>query len=156
MQVISSRQTFFIRKVFPVIWFGFLAVFCALAANAGAWKEPAFFIGPLAMAVAGFVVMRLLVRDLADEVRDGGGFLVVRRGGDEERVALANVMNVGMSQFTNPRRLSLRLRRPGRFGDEVVFIPKSGFQLNPFARNKVAEDLIARADRARNEAGCRP
>ena len=144
------------KKVFPAIWFGLLAVFCASAATAGAWKEPMFFIGPLVMAVVGFFVMRKLVWDLADEVRDGGSFLVVRRGSDEERVPLSNVMNISMSQLTNPKRLSLRLRKAGRFGDEIVFIPKSGFQLNPFARNKVAEDLIARADRARNEAPAKP
>jgi hypothetical protein len=156
MQVISSRQTFFMKKVFPALWFGFLAFFCVSAATAGAWKEPVFFIGPVIMAAVGFVVMRLLVWDLADEVRDGGSFLVVCRGGDEERLLLSNVMNVGMSQFTNPKRLSLRLRKTGRFGDEVVFIPKSGFQLNPFARNKVAEDLIVRIDRARNGGSTSP
>lgn len=156
MQVISSRQTFFMKKVFPALWFGVLAFFCATAAKAGAWKEPVFFIGPVIMAIVGVVVMRLLVWNLADEVSDGGSFLVVRRGGDEERLPLSNVMNVGMSQFTNPRRLSLRLRKPGRFGDEIVFIPKSGFQLNPFARNKVAEGLIARVDRARNGGSTSP
>ncbi|WP_417472933.1 hypothetical protein [Luteimonas mephitis] len=156
MQLISSRQTFFFKKVFPVFWFGFLVVFCALAATQGAWKEPAFFIVPLIMAVAGFVMMRVLVRDLADEVLDGGRFLVVRRGGEEERLALSNVINVDMSQFTNPKRLTLRLRKPGRFGSEVVFLPKSGIQLNPLARNKVAEDLIVRADRARSEASSSP
>jgi hypothetical protein len=61
-------------------------------------------------------------------------------------------MNVSISQFTNPRRLSLRLRTPGKFGDEIVFIPKSSFQLNPFARNPVAEKLIARVDQFRNSA----
>ena len=50
----------------------------------------------------------------------------------------------------------LPVRKPGRFGSEVVFTPESGIQLNPLARNKVAGDLIVRADRARNEASSSP
>ena len=47
--------------------------------------------------------------------------------------------------------MSLRLRRPGKLGDEIVFIPKSTFQLNPFARNPVAEKLMARVDQLRTQ-----
>jgi hypothetical protein len=156
VNIISSTQTFLMKKVFPVFWFGFLAVFMVMGGVGGAWKDPLFVVVPLFMAAIGFLLMRKLVWNLADEVRDGGDVLLVRRGGDEERVPLSNVMNVGMSQFTNPKRLALRLRKPGKFGDEVVFIPKSGLQFNPFARNKVAEDLIARVDRLRNHDGSGP
>ena len=152
MDIISSGQTFFLKKVVPLFWFGFLVLFFVIGMMGNAWKDPMFFIGPIFMVVIGFVVMRMLIWNLADEVRDGGDYLLVRRGGKEERLPLSNVMNVGMSQFSNPRRLTLRLRKPGVLGDEVVFIPKSGFQLNPFARNKVAEDLIVRVDRLRNQA----
>ena len=101
------------------------------------------------MLLFGFFLFRKLIWDIADDVRDGGSFLLVRKGSVEERVSLDNVMNVSMSQFTNPRRVSLRLRKPGMFGDEIVFIPKSTFQLNPFARNPVAEKLMARVDQLR-------
>jgi hypothetical protein len=45
--------------------------------------------------------------------------------------------------------VTLRLAKPGRFGDEIAFVPLSGFNLNPFATNRVAEDLIVRVDAAR-------
>lgn len=106
---------------------------------------------PLPMVGFGFFLMRQLIWPLADEVLDGGSFLVVRRRGEEERVLLSNIVNVAMSQFTNPRRLSLRLRNPGKFGDEIVFIPATSYQWNPFARNPIAEQLIKRVDQARQE-----
>jgi hypothetical protein len=150
MERISSTQTFFMKKVFPAFWLGFVALFLVVGGVAGAWKEPMFVIQPLVMLAIGILLFRKLVWDLVDEVRDGGSFLIVRKGSLEERVPLANVMNVSVSQYTNPRRLTLRLRNAGKFGDEIVFIPKSTFQINPFARNPVAEALIQRIDRLRN------
>ena len=154
MEVLSSRLTFFSKRVFPVFWIGFVVVFLGIGLATGAWaRDPAFFVGPVLMIVIGTIVFRMLLWNLADEVRDGGGFLVVRKGSVEERVPLSNIMNVSMSQFTNPRRLSLRLRTPGKFGDEVVFIPRQPvFQFNPFARNAIAESLIRRVDDARHGA----
>ena len=58
-------------------------------------------------------------------------------------------MNVSASTMVNPPRVTLRLVQPGKFGSEVVFSPKTGFTLNPFAKSEVAEDLIERVDRAR-------
>ncbi len=109
-----------------------------------------FVIQPLLMAAFGFFLFRKLLWDLADEVRDGGNYLLVRRGSVEDRIALASVMNVDSSQFTNPRRITLRLRSASKLGDQIVFIPKTSFQLNPFARNPVAEALILRIDRLRH------
>jgi hypothetical protein len=150
---VISTSTFFIKKVFPVFWIGIILVISSTAIASGALSEaPFFLVGPVLMLAIGVFVFRKFVWDLADEVKDGGSFLIVRRGDVEDRVQLSNVMNVSMTQFTNPPRLSLRLRTPGKFGDEVVFIPKQqAFRFNRFARNPVAEDLIQRVDRARLE-----
>lgn len=155
MEQISSGQTFFVKKVFPVLWFG-IVLTIALAGIGSVREQPQTFVFAAAMVVMGSVLFRKLIWGLADDVRDGGTFLLVRRSGVEERVPLANVMNVSMSQFSNPRRLTLRLRTPGRFGDEVTFIPKQPpFRLNPFARNAVAEKLIARVDAVRLQGAAR-
>ncbi|MBS0463972.1 MAG: hypothetical protein JSS03_03175 [Proteobacteria bacterium] len=98
------------------------------------------------------VIYRKMIWDLADEVKDGGSYLLVRRGATEVRVPLAEIINVSMSQYTNPPRLSLRLAKPCKLGDEIVFMPtRQGLGLNPFTRNPVAEDLMQRVDRARRE-----
>jgi len=154
-----SRPTFFLKRVFPALWLGGVGVGAVVAAtaffsgkDAGGHPLPIMvLVVPLLMLVLGFTLFRKLIWDLADEVEDFGDYLRVRRGSVEERVNLVDVMNVSMNQFSNPRRLSLRLRKPGAFGDEIVFIPQTqGLRLNPFARNPIAERLIQRVDRLRS------
>lgn len=152
MTKISSKHVFFYKKVFPVIWFGFLAVFVGVAIIAGAFaKAPLFLLGPGVMAVFGFVLMKKLVWDLVDEVYDCGDFLLVKNRGEEDRVPLSNVMNVSASINMNPPRVTLRLVKPGKFGSEISFSPVRTFTLNPFKKNPMVEDLIVRVDKARSK-----
>ena len=151
MTRISSKTTFFYKRVFPVLWFGFLAVFVAIAlASGAALKSPVFLAGPCLMAVLGFFLVKKLLGSLADEVYDCGDSLLIRSRGVEERVALSNIMNVSASTNMNPPRITLRLVTPGKFGPEVTFSPVARFTLNPFARNPVADDLMVRVDQARS------
>ncbi|MGH8106673.1 MAG: hypothetical protein ACREO2_10160, partial [Arenimonas sp.] len=71
------------------------------------------------------------------------------KGGVEDQIPLQDIMNVSMSMGTNPQRLSLRLRKVGKLGNEVAFLPVRNFSFNPFAKNAIAEDLIVRVDCAR-------
>lgn len=151
MKKISSGSTMFYKKVFPLIWFGFLAFFVVTAVTGGAIQDGQwiFLVMPGFMAVFGFFLMKKLVWDLVDEVHDCGDSLLVRKGNEEERIALSNIMNVSASTNMNPPRITLRLVRPGRFGADVSFSPPSRISFNPFAKNPVAEDLIVRVDKAR-------
>jgi hypothetical protein len=144
-------MTFVFKKLFPAFWFGFLLLSFVLSVYQNQWaRDPTFFAVLPLMVLFGIFAFRKWLWPLADEVRDGGSFLVVRKGGTEQRVMLTDIINVDMSSLTKPRRLSLRLRTPGKFGDEILFLPKmSGLQLNPFSRNPVAEALIKRVDVAR-------
>jgi hypothetical protein len=154
METLSSAQTTFSKRVFPVLWIGMLVLLVFIAIASHGWRQqPMMLAAPAFMGVVGVFLFRKLVWDLADEVQDGGSYLLVRKGNIEERVQLANVMNISFSMFANPRRLSLRLRTPGKLGDEISFIPKSPFfGFNPFGRNPVFENLIARVDQARLQA----
>ncbi len=148
---ISSRQTFFVKRVFPVLWFGMVVLSLAAGlagARAGKAVPAPVFIVPLVLFVVGYAVMRRLVHDLADEVFDEGDALRVRFGSDEERIALADIINVGYTQFVNPPRITLTLRQPGRFGREVSFSPPQSF-FAPFVRNRLASELIERVEAAR-------
>ena len=150
MKKISSKLTTVNKKVFPALWFGFLAIFLVISLESGAADHDVmFFVVPVLLAVFGYFLMKKLIWDLADEVYDCGDFLLVRNGGDEDRIALANVMNVSPSTFTNPPRITLRLVNPSKWGTEIAFSPATEFTLNPFARNPLADDLIVRVDRAR-------
>jgi hypothetical protein len=151
---ISSRNTFFVKRVFPVLWLGGVALFLATALAGGmrAKAQPplVFFVVPFLMFGFGYWLMRRLVFDLADAVYDEGDALRVRLGGEEERILLANIINISYSGLTNPARATLTLREPGRFGKEVTFSPVQKV-LGPLLRtsNPIISDLIERADAAR-------
>jgi hypothetical protein len=152
MNKISSGRTFFQKRLFPVFWFGIIAVVMLgmLAAYLqGGPKAPPLpiFLGPAFMLVIGFVLMKFLVFDLVDEVYDCGDHLLVKNGGKEERVFLSNIVNISFQNFTNPQRLTLTLRQPGILGKEITFMPKTRMMF--FKRNPLVDELIERVDRAR-------
>ncbi|HTV04491.1 MAG TPA: hypothetical protein VME86_03920 [Acidobacteriaceae bacterium] len=150
MERISAGGTLFQKRIFPVIWFGFLAFFFAMAlagAKNGTGPFAFILIVPVFLAVVGFVVMKKSIWNTADEVLDAGDSLIVRKGGEQEQIPLSNIINIGGSPWSGPPRVTLKLRVPGRFGDEVSFYPRQTFM--SFQRNAVVEDLIRRVDAAR-------
>jgi len=146
-----SRSTLLYKRLFPVFWFGFLAFIVATGFTHGpmAAEQWIFLLIPCFLAVVGVVIMRRFIWDLMDEVHDGGDYLLVRKGSEEERIALSNIMNVNVTLHMNPQRITLRLVKPGRFGPEISFTPVTRFGFNRFAKNPVAEDLMVRAYEAR-------
>jgi hypothetical protein len=148
MQRISSSMTFFYKRIFPVIWFGFLLVFIVVSVSrTSADQVLPFVIVPLAMMGFGFWIMKKLVFNLVDEVLDAGDALVVRNGGQQERIALADIKNVNYSPYMSPPQVTLAVRRRTVFGDTVTFcapVSVVGFWSSP-----VIEELINRVDEAR-------
>jgi hypothetical protein len=55
--------------------------------------------------------------NLVDEVFDLGDALLVRNGGQEERIALADIKNVNFFPYMSPPQVTLSLRRPSVFGE---------------------------------------
>ena len=154
MDRISSRWTGFTKWVLPGLWVGLALFFIVGAAIDGVWqKDPLFVLAPLFMIVAGIVMFRVYLWNLADSVDDHGTYLVARRRGVEVRVALDNVMNVSYSSFSNPKLVTLRLVQPCALGKEIAFIPKTSFTFNPFAKIEIAEALMERAFAARAKRG---
>lgn len=148
---ITGPSTFFYKWLFPLLFFGFLCLFVSIAFfGPPARPRLVFLVPPLLMLVFGYLLMRKLVWDLADEVWDGGDHLVVVLSGQRETVPLANIMNVSASTLINPPRITLRLIHPGRLGQEIIFSPPRNSLFNPFARNTVADDLTERVFRARS------
>jgi hypothetical protein len=150
MKKISASLAFY-KWIFPPIWLGALAFFTVEEVRRGAVAEGRWMALAILcfMATFGLLLMKKLVWDLADEVEDYGDSLLVRKGGEEERIPLSNIMNVSAALYMNPPRITLRLVRPGRFGDEISFCPQTPFSFNPFAKHRVADDLMLRVDRAR-------
>jgi hypothetical protein len=152
MERISSRMTFFSKRFFPTIWFGFLGVFILVAfvgKNSKGNLPPFALIMPLIMGAFGYFICKKLLWDLADEVTDSGDSLIVRFGHEQEQIPLTNIINVSYSYMINPPRVTLTLRTPSRFGEEISFTPLQRFTLNPFARSPIVAELIRRVDAAR-------
>jgi hypothetical protein len=150
---ISSRNTFFLKRVLPTLVFGVLALGIAaplllIRGGLAALPWPAF-IAPLAMGVIFYLLLKRLVFDLADEVIDEGDALRVRFGEEVERVPLGEIINVSYAGVTNPPRITLTLRNAGRFGREITFSPLQGFLSPLFRPNPLVGDLIERVDSAR-------
>jgi hypothetical protein len=149
MKEISSGQTFFLKKIFPFIWYGVLIAVAVAALATGSWKaEPQAVLAPVLMMLVGYFVMPLGIRDLADQVLDDGSFLLVRKGRVKQRIALEEIEDVHVTRTDNPARLTLKLRVPGKLGKQVVFIPK-GVVLMPFCKHPLGAELSARIKRVR-------
>jgi hypothetical protein len=151
MRRISSRSTYSYKRIFPVFWFGFLALVIVIplftAPHVDLTAIFPFAIIPVVMIFVGYFIMKKLVFDLVDEIWDDGAALVVKNSGQEQRIALADIKNVSYSPWVNPPRVTLLLRRRTVFGDQVTFCAPLRFV--SFSRSPIIDDLIDRIDAAR-------
>lgn len=152
MTRISSKSTYFQKRIVPVVWFGLLLAFASVAMGL---RLPVLLIGALVMGVVGFFVMKKRVWDLADEVYDCGDSLLVRYRGVEERILMTAIESVNASTTVNPRRVVLQLNPAGPWGAQIAFIPMSALRLNHFANNPIAQDLAARVRGAKESSAHR-
>jgi hypothetical protein len=151
MRRISSRMTFYYKRIFPAFWFGFLILFVVAPIVFGQRPPPlSFLIVPVIMLVMSFFIMKKLVFDLVDEVWDAGDALLVKNQGQEERISLGNISNVSYSAYMNPARVTLSFRNPGVFGRQLTFAAPVRFV--PFATSPVINELIERVDAVRRRA----
>jgi len=154
MQRISSALTFFYKRAFPFLIFPvFIAAGLITAAKSGA---DLFSLLVFAFAlIIGYAGMKLIgLFDLVDEVLDAGDALIVRNGGREERVSLADIIDVsytkptlGRPQLGHLHPVTLRLRRPSQFGDQLTFFPRVTF----WGKGAVIEELNWRILAAREK-----
>ena len=150
MKLISSKATFFYKRVFPAIWLAFPSL-AILGLLAGAVRQNhsslRFILVPVGMAAFGYFLFKRLLFDLVDEVYDLGHALLIRNRGKDVEVPLSNVINVGSASFQNPPRITLTLREPCELGKEITFMPPHRW--NPFSESPLAKELIERVDAAR-------
>ena len=147
MKRLTSRVTYYQKKIFPAFWFGFLGLFVCVALVTGAVNSSLgliFILVPAFMAAIGYVIMKKLVFDLIYEVYDEGETLLFRDKGKEVRVNLADIKNVSYSWMVSPPRVTLSIRYMTELGDKLSFSPPASF-----IKNKDIEELIDRIDKAR-------
>ncbi|OAI52607.1 hypothetical protein AYO44_16535 [Planctomycetaceae bacterium SCGC AG-212-F19] len=127
-----------------MIWFGFLGFMTLILVPSvvQAQAPPPVVLITVGMGVFGYFLMRLLVWPLLDEVYLDGDDVVVRNKGEEDRFPFSNVINVQGSEMLNPERITLNLKQPCLFGNEIKFMPPSRWF--KFGRHPLADELINR------------
>lgn len=150
MKRINSSSTFFLKRVFPALWFGSLAMFLMIAVLIP--SEPGFgfvfALIPLVMAIFGYFLFKALLFDLLDEVYDEGDSLLFRNSGQEVRVYLKDIKNVSYVTIMNPPRVTFSVRSDTLFGKDLSMAAPTTFI--PFKKNEEVAELIERIDRARS------
>jgi hypothetical protein len=86
MLLMSSKMTFFYKRISPIIWFGLLSVFFLIGLLK---RDVPFLVVLVLMVIISYQFMKKQVSNLVDAVFDVGDALLVRSGGREERIALA-------------------------------------------------------------------
>lgn len=131
--------------MFPLFAAGLL--FVALFAGA--------LFGDAASALFVFVAVSLFllftrrwISRLADEVRDGGSFLFVRRGEIEDKVYLNDIERIDYELHFPPPRVCIIRRSPGPFGRKIEFLGDEwAFRL--ISEPKLVRELRERVERSR-------
>jgi len=140
-----------LERIFPVLFFGVVAMLFLVGLFRVVDSDPIlylpFVIVPVLMGIFSYQYIKKFSFNLVDEVLDVGDALLVRSGGREERIALADITNVNYLPYGNPSQVSLSLRRPSVFGDTIVFCGPTRFM--PLSSDPIIEKLIHRIDAAR-------
>ena len=142
---LSSKTTYFYKRIFVVWWFGFSAFLfaCMVFAKLQGQPVPSFaLLMPIVLCAVGYWMFRELVWILVDQVWDAGDALVICNRGQKELLPLSAIRDVSWTKWQNPERITLMLYAPTQFGVYIHFLPTMRhFQ---FARHPVIGELLDR------------
>ena len=98
-------------------------------------------LGVEAIVLSGVMtaVWRWLFAGTLDTVEWLGNELLLTYNGEEERIALRDIVKVENLRAVNPERIKLTLSTPCRFGSEVIFFPT--YRLFPFKPHPIVDEL---------------
>lgn len=142
MKRISVQSIVFYKWIAPAMTVLLLvaaSVQWSKSGGAWPWYVWALFAAATTIAAAHSMVMG----KLADEVVDHGDHLRIRRGSIEERIQIADIETISTNHAFRPARVTLRLRRSGRLGDCVSFIPRQNW-LGMYVESAVVIELRQR------------
>ncbi len=137
----------FMKRLFPLFAIGVLlaALFAAAMSDdvRGASSSFAMFV---LVALALFFIRRR-IWSLADEVRDGGSFLLVRRGEIEQKVYLHDIEAIDHETAFVPPGIRITCRTPGPLGRKIRFLGDDFESM--ISTPPIVRDLRERVERLR-------
>ncbi len=122
---ISSSLTYFYKRVFPALWiigFGVLAAWLWFGNFAHQASQTGGLRWFTLLAWCGGTGFLVWYSRTLKEVWLYQGRLLVSDYDNEEWVPLGQVEEVKETRLWNPKLIKLRLRRAGKWGDQIVFI----------------------------------
>ena len=138
-RLLSSRLTFFYKRIFPSAWviaFGVGSLFLWTGDCEGTVPLKWFALSSL---IGGTIFLRWFSARLKT-VTLKEDHLVVSDYRSEEPIPLLQIEEVKETRLWNPQLIKLRLVRPGRWGNEIVFIAPVRFQF-VFSDHPLAREL---------------
>ena len=136
--VLSSRQTYFMKVILPVVWIGgFGAGTAFLWAGNGAPDQMKWTF--LTVLIVGIVSFWWMCAPLK-KVRIDGGTLYISNFRKEIALPLDDVERVSENRWVNFRPVTIHLRRATEFGNKIEFMPKARFIL-PWQSHPVVDEI---------------
>ena len=151
MRRISSKTTFFYKRIFPVLWFGAIGCLGLNLTFPPSRPGTASIALLILIPVLSYIVIKIFIFDLIDEVYDEGSSILFKNSGKEVRVSIKDIENVSyfsvINLFMGPLVVTASIGHKTELGNKLRFIvQKSSASLT---KNRDIEELINRIDTAR-------
>jgi hypothetical protein len=152
MRTVSASGIFLFKRIIPAIFFGFQGLCLISVVVTGAVVQtPQVLVAFVLCGGFTYLLLKLTVFNLADEVLDAGDHLVMRRGGREILIPLSMIIGVSENMAHNPPKVTLTLASPSEFGSTVAFMVQRE-SWNPFRMTcAIADELKRRCKAARED-----
>jgi hypothetical protein len=125
---LSARGIVFRKRFYPVVVFACIVLaglFVTLSSD-HLRSRHLWLLSPLLLLfLYGIWNRKKLLLDLVDEVLDEGDVLLVKKGNCVVRIALSDIAEVRTGRF-NRARVTLLLKGPSVFGNEISFVRREG------------------------------
>lgn len=141
-----SKTSFWLKWAFPLAWFGAALYFPIWHIVLGDIR-PEVLIVPIGLIIVGLLIMKFVIWNLADEVHDGGDYLLFRNGSSKQKVWFQDIEDVNYNGILSPPRVTVTSRKSGPLGKKLHF--QGPLTFNPFAKPPLIQDLFARIEKSR-------
>ena len=103
------------------------------------------------MSVLSYLYIKYWTFALVDEVYDCDLFLLIKYKGQEDRVMLADIVNINRRAGI-PVRYAITLSKPCLFGKKILFAPLQKFTIDPTKNGRIiVNDLMTRIDQEKRK-----
>lgn len=119
-RLLSSRMTFFYKRIFPLLWIITFSFITFLVWFSGCQNVSMKWFTLVCLTGGSLFLFWYSVR--LKTVRLQGDNLIVSDYRSEELIPLQQIDEVKETRVWNPKLIKLHLVRSGQWGDEIVFI----------------------------------